>query len=275
MGKGIRVGVAAVVAALLTGCSSVRMVQRDGCWIRQTERWPKQINEEMGPCARKEPKWVEDRLARLVQECMAQSDYRWQTEALLAWNKSQPLPARKPEEAILQSCMNEAATAMVTENEALRQRLSELTEDRDELRVTVDEDRAHIRSSHDRLASALGDAAKKPAPAAVATATSNGTATTQSELSSDPSAPVPTTLVSFPGCGGSGPAMEASAERTEDEKRSARTSRPDAKAKTRPSKPVVCTPEVVAARPDTTPGAQVDSAAAPSAPQAAPAMPAP
>lgn len=275
MGKGIWVGVVAVVAAGLTGCSSVRMVQRDGCWIRQTERWPKQVNEEMGPCARKEPKWVEDRLARLVQECMAQSDYRWQTEALLAWSKAQPLPARKPEEAILQSCMNEAATAMVTENEALRQRLSELTLDRDELRVTVDEDRAHIRSSHDRLASALGDAAKKPAPAAVATATSNGTATTQSELSSDPSAPVPTTLVSLPGCGGSGTVTEIGGDPAHADRKSARASRPGAKAKTTPSKPVVCTPEVIAARPDTAPNAQVEGATAPSDAQPAPTPPAP
>lgn len=254
MVKGMAIG--AVVVALLAGCSSTRMVQRDGCWIRQTEKWPKQINEEMGPCARKEPKWVEDRLARLVQECMAQADYRWQTEALLAWSKERPLPERKPEQAVLQSCMNEAATAMVSENEALRQRMGELSHDRDTLRATVAEDRAHIRASHDRIATALGEAAKKPAPAAVATATSNGTATTQSELSSDPSAPVPTTLVTFPGCGGggcggSGDSAEATAQATK-RKTPARVARPESQKKAE-TDPVICTPPAVAVRSDTAP----------------------
>ncbi len=84
--------------------------------------------------------------------------------------------------------MNQAATSSISENENLKARLAELNKDRDSLQAVVDQDQAHLRESHDRIADALGEAAKKPAPSATATATSNGTATTTSTTKSDQSA---------------------------------------------------------------------------------------
>jgi hypothetical protein len=179
------------------------MVQRDGCWVRQTTKWPNQVREELGFCAKPEPKWAEDRLARLVQECMAQADYRWQNRALAAWNRGEPLPPEESEEQVRRACMNEAATSAVSENENLKARLSELDADRQSLVTTVAEDRTHLRDSHDRIADALGEAAKKPAPAAVATATSNGTATTTSKTDQNSEATTPAAqpvaVVAIPG----------------------------------------------------------------------------
>lgn len=183
----MRIAGAMLLAVLVGGCTSVRMVQRDGCWVRQTEKWPKRVSEELGPCARPAPAWAQDRLTRLVQECVAQADYRWQNQAVSAWSRGEPLPPQDSQENILQACMNEASGTMLTENEALKARVGELVYDRDLLRVDVEKDRDHLRSSHDKLTDALGEAAKKPAPAAVATATStsDGTATTQSDSTSE------------------------------------------------------------------------------------------
>lgn len=194
------VGVAAL-ALTAFGCTSVKMVQRDGCWVRQTTKWPNQVREELGVCARPEPQWAEDRLSRLVQECMAQADYRWQNRALAAWSRGEPLPPQESEQELLRLCMNEAATSSIAENETLKTRVTELSADREALRASVEDDRSHLRESHDRIAEALGEAAKKPAPAAVATATSNGTATTSNksdQQSSEPAAQ-PVAVVAMPG----------------------------------------------------------------------------
>lgn len=188
-----------VAAVAVTGCSSTRMVQRDGCWIRQTETFPKQVNEEIGPCAKPEPKWSEDRLARLVQECVAAEDHRWHNRAVEAFNRKQPIPAPADTDTVLQRCMSESANTMITENESLKSRMGELTADREGLKAMVEEDRAHFRETHKMMTAALGEAAKKPAPSATATATSTGTARTesdtrtQSDLKSDLKAPPQTT----------------------------------------------------------------------------------
>jgi hypothetical protein len=194
--------VAAALVALV-GCTSVRMVERDGCWLKQTEKWPSRVNEELAFCKKVAPVPAQDSLARLVQECVAQADYRWENRAIDAWNRGDPIPPRESDEKISAGCMTEAAAALGPEAEraALKARLSDLDKDRDALRNTAESDREFFRQSNDKMAAALGEAAKKPAPAAVATATSTGTATTESELKSQheqgaPPLP-PTTVVGF------------------------------------------------------------------------------
>ena len=86
-----RMGWVAMVAALCA-CTSVKMVQRDGCWVKHTETTFGGDKEELGFCTRPETAWAEDRLARMVQECMAQSDHRWENRALAAWNHNEPIP---------------------------------------------------------------------------------------------------------------------------------------------------------------------------------------
>jgi hypothetical protein len=170
----------AVMAALLSACTTVRMVQRDGCWIKQTEKKPfKRVREEIGPCMKAQPKWASDQLTRLVQECVAQADHRWQVKALEAWSKGKPFPAQAPQDEILRTCMQEARVGMVTENEELKRRVAELSNDRTALRADADEERAHLRSSHEKMAEWLGQAAQKPPGNATATAsaTSDGRAT--------------------------------------------------------------------------------------------------
>ena len=90
-----------LAGVVLGGCTSVKMVQRDGCWVRQTKRTFGGTKEDLGPCARAQPRWVDDRLTRLVQECIAQSDYRWQVRAIEAWNRREPMPkAEAPSETV-------------------------------------------------------------------------------------------------------------------------------------------------------------------------------
>jgi hypothetical protein len=194
---------AAAALGALVGCTSVRMVERDGCWLKQTEKWPSRVNEELAFCKKPAAAPAQDPLARLVQECVAQADYRWENRAIDAWNRGDPIPPRDSDEKIAASCMTEAAAALGPEAEraALKARLADLDRDRNALRSTAETDREFFRQSNDKMASALGEAAKKPAPAAVATATSTGTATTESELKSQheqgaPPAP-PTTVVGF------------------------------------------------------------------------------
>jgi hypothetical protein len=175
-----------LVAVVTGGCTSSRVMRRDECWVRQTEKWPSQVSEEMGPCTRPAPKWSDDRLTRLVQECVAQADYRWQTRAMEAWRLGQPLPPQESEEKLQEVCMGEAARTMVVENEALKERVGELAGERDGLRVSVQRSEEHLRTSHERLATALGEAAKKPAGSAVATATSDSKSTTQSDSTASP-----------------------------------------------------------------------------------------
>jgi hypothetical protein len=187
-----------LVAVLGLGCASVRVVRRDGCWVKQTERWPNRISEDLGPCDRPSPQWSEDRLARLVQECIAQTDYRWQGAALQAWSRGERLPPQPRMEEVVSACMNNPATAMVGETEGLRGRLAEVAMDREGLRQVVERGGEHLRGSHDRIADALGEAAKKPAPAAIATATSNGSATTHSDLQSKSDLQSPTGVTVSP-----------------------------------------------------------------------------
>src|SRR6478609_5781616 len=179
----------AVMGALGAGCAQTKIVKRDGCWVKQTETFPKTINEEVGPCARPDPKWSNDRVARLVQECMAQADYRWQTEAVAAWSKNQPLPPQQSEQTVMEACMAHASTSLVMENEALKRRVAELGSEREELKKVAQQDREHLRAAEDRMTDALGEAAKKPAPSAYATSNSTGTASTQTDQTAE--APVP------------------------------------------------------------------------------------
>ena len=86
------IGMVAVVLPALVGCTSVRMLQREGCWVKQTEKWPGRVSEELGFCSKPAPVWAQDRVARLVQECMAQADFRWQNRALAAWTRGEPIP---------------------------------------------------------------------------------------------------------------------------------------------------------------------------------------
>ena len=203
MRTGMGTGAMVAIIACAVGCTSVRMVERDGCWLKQTEKWPSRVNEEIAFCKKAASAPAQDPLARLVQECVAQADYRWENRAIDAWNRGDAIPPRDSDEKIAASCMTEAAAALGPEAEraALKARLSDLDRDRDALRNTAETDREFFRQSNDKMAAALGEAAKKPAPAAVATATSTGTATTESELKSQheqgaPPLP-PTTVVGF------------------------------------------------------------------------------
>jgi hypothetical protein len=179
---GIRVVGAAVALTALAGCTSVKVAQRDGCWVRRTAR-AGNVTEELGPCVRPAPPWSEDRLTRLVQECVAGEDYRWHGRALAAWNRGERVPARADDDAVLQRCLSEASRATLAheQKETLEKRLAEVSGDRDALRAVADADRQHLATSHDKLADALGEAAKKPSPPAVATAT----ATSEGRLDSE------------------------------------------------------------------------------------------
>ncbi len=174
-------GVLVLATFLSAGCTTVRLAQRDGCWVKQTEGFSKNVQEEIGPCARPEPKWSQDRVTRLVQECVAAADYRWQSEALAAWNKGQPIPKQTSEQTVMEQCMGHDSTTLVRENEALRARVAELDVERRKLEAVAQGEREHLRATEGRMADALGEAAKKPAPSAFATANSTGTASNQSE----------------------------------------------------------------------------------------------
>ena len=173
------------VGGVLCGlaCTSVHMVQRDGCWMKKTERTFGGSREELGFCTREQPEWAQDRLARLVQECMAQADYRWENRAIASWTRGEPIPPQESDAEITKVCMAQATQAMgiEAENTQLRSRLSELGQDRDALRAVTDKDREFLQQNSDKMVSALGEAAKKPAPSATATATSTGTAKTESD----------------------------------------------------------------------------------------------
>ncbi len=198
------IGFVAVVLPAVVGCTSVRMLQREGCWVKQTEKWPGRVSEELGFCSKPAPVWAQDRVARLVQECMAQADFRWQNRALAAWTRGEPIPPQDSDDKIAQTCMNEASAALgqEAENSALKSRLAELSQDREALRNVSEGDREYLKQSSEKMVSALGEAAKKPAPAAVATATSTGTAKTESDLRSSEQPPVqsaPATVVEVHG----------------------------------------------------------------------------
>jgi hypothetical protein len=204
---------AAFVACALLGCTSVRMVQREGCWVKQTEKWPSRVSEEIGFCTRPAPVWAQDRLARLVQECVAQADYRWENRALAAWRRGDPIPPQDSDDKIAKTCLNEssAALALEQENASLKSRIADVDRDRQTLRATTEDDREFMKESNSQMVSALGDAAKRPPPSAVATATSTGTAKTESDLRQQDAAPAapPTTVVALNGT----PAQIAAATR--------------------------------------------------------------
>jgi hypothetical protein len=169
------------------GCTSVKMVQRDGCWVRRTEKPFGRVFEEVGPCARTQPQWAQDRLTRLVQECVADADSTWQARELEVWSRGLPYPTPQPrQDEILKECMDEARIALSSETDvsALRSRLAELTGERDVLRADAARDRARLQESNEKIADWLGKAAQKPPGSATASATSNSTsdgkATTES-----------------------------------------------------------------------------------------------
>ncbi|MBS2026865.1 MAG: hypothetical protein JST54_03085 [Deltaproteobacteria bacterium] len=187
-----------LLALLGAGCSTTQFVQRDGCWIRRTESFPKVVHEEIGVCARQPPVWSNDRVARLVQECMAEADYRWQNEALAAWNRGLPLPPQRSEHEVMQQCMGEAATSVISENEALKKRLTELSSERDALRAEASRDKERLQQNQEHMTDALGEAAKRPAPNAFATSNSSGSATTRSDQESAQQPAPAQTLVPVP-----------------------------------------------------------------------------
>jgi hypothetical protein len=193
---------AVLLVAALGGCTSVRVVQRDGCWVRRTERFGT-VKEDLGPCARPAPAWASDRLTRIVQECVARSDYRWQDRARAAWSRGEPLPPQDPHERVLAECMDEAARSQVAENEALAKRLRDVEEERAALRARTDDDRKHLVASHDKISEYLGEAAKKVDPPATATAyatsDSDSDGRAETAASSPPPGPAPVQQASASG----------------------------------------------------------------------------
>jgi len=145
---------AVLLVAFLGGCTSVKLVQRDGCWIRQTKKLGA-VKEEIGPCARAAPPWSDDRLTRLVQECVAEEAHRWQNLAIASWGRREPLPDRASESTIVERCTNDAAQSIVSDNERLEQRLSEVASDRDALRAQSEEDRSKLVATKEELTNRL------------------------------------------------------------------------------------------------------------------------
>ena len=204
----MRVLGAVLLVGVLAGCTSVKMVQRDGCWVRRTEkRVLGTVAEEVGPCARPAMAFVDnDPLTRMVQECVSRADYRWQMRALAAWDRREPWPEQLGESSVLQECLNDSARSVLGEaatlkerNAALEQRLADLAkerersdeerrelvrrseEERKELFRRSDEERKELLALQTQLGEHLGAAARKvqpvaqPAPAiATATASSEG-----------------------------------------------------------------------------------------------------
>jgi hypothetical protein len=159
-GMGMRAWTAAAAVGLLVACSSVKLVQRDGCWIRQSKK-PFLSREELGPCAQPPVEELsEDKLTRLVQECVAREDYRWQERAHAQWSRGEPW-AKEDEKNVLERCLSEAARSMLAENDALKQRVesmgekvAEAAKDRDETRARAEEERRQLvaRSEEERKA---------------------------------------------------------------------------------------------------------------------------
>lgn len=164
----------ASIGVLVTfwGCTSVRLQARDGCWVRQTEKLGRVI-EEMGPCVKPESAWVADRPTRLVQECIAQASWRYQNEALAAWERGERFAEPPTEAGLLEACQLEAARTVTQQNEALEARLNELR---------GDHERAVAHNEH--LSDVLGEAAKKPAGTATATATADGRSSSSNDTQS-------------------------------------------------------------------------------------------
>ena len=140
----VRVALVAVVAG---GCTSVKMVQRDGCWVRRTEKPFGRVIEEVGPCARPQPQWAQDRLTRLVQECVASADFRAQARALESFTRRFPYPTPQPQkEETLRACMEEVRSGMEAERdrETMERRVVDLAGERDRLREDSARDREKL-----------------------------------------------------------------------------------------------------------------------------------
>ena len=166
------------LVALAASCTSVRMVQREGCWMKQTESTFGGTREELGFCSRQQTDWAQDRLARLVQECMAQADYRWENRAIAAWTRGEPIPPQEQDAELTKACMGQATKALgvEAENDALKERLAEVSLDRRALKMEAEKEQDFLHQTSDKMVTALGEAAKRPTPNATATATSTGTA---------------------------------------------------------------------------------------------------
>ncbi len=219
----MRVIGAAVLVMVLAGCGGVKMVQRDGCWVRETKNWIGHTYDDVGPCSPPETEWSDDRLTRVVQECVARNDYHWRTRALLAWSKGQPLPENVSDAKVLQDCTDETSRALANDNDRLKQKndllseqLGQTAKERDALRTRADDASTKLLASHEKLsdrlltdqeklgtgvmtaqqklAEYLGEAAKKSSQPAVATAnassSSDGAVTTDSSNATSPAAPV-------------------------------------------------------------------------------------
>src|SRR5256885_14410980 len=104
----MRIGMAAAVVGALVGCTSVRMVERDGCWLKQTEKWPSRVNEELAFCKKAAPAPDKYPLALLVAESVAQADCRWENGAIRTGSPGSRFPPRDSDEKIAASCMTEA-----------------------------------------------------------------------------------------------------------------------------------------------------------------------
>src|SRR4030088_72614 len=114
-----RIGFLAAVLSASVGCTSTRMLQREGCWVKQTEKWPGRVSEELGFCSKPAPTWAEDRVARRGEGGMAQP------------------------------CRSQASAALgqEAENSALKSRLLELSQDRDSLRTVSEGDREYLKQN--------------------------------------------------------------------------------------------------------------------------------
>jgi hypothetical protein len=183
------------VGLSLIACSSTRVAERDGCWVKRTEG-AFGSGEQIGFCTREPPAVAvadNDRLTRLVLVCLAQANHRWENQALAAWNHDQPIPPQADDAQVVRACMTEVATALglEAENTALKSRLAELGQDRDALKTSAERDRQFLQQNSDKMVTALGEAAKKPAPAATATASVKS----ETELKSQGSQAAPPTTV--------------------------------------------------------------------------------
>ncbi len=138
MARGWMVGLIALGA-----CTSVKMVQRDGCWLKRTES-TFHSSEELGFCTKAAPRWADDKLERLVQECIAQQDYRWENRALRAWSHGEPIPPHEADDQVARTCLSQASAALAldAQNRALEGRIADVTQDRDALRAATQSRRA-------------------------------------------------------------------------------------------------------------------------------------
>jgi len=273
--------------AVGSGCTNVRMVQRDGCWVRQTEDKPfGGVREELGPCMSPEIPWVTgDRLTRLMQECAVRADRRWNSRALAAWSRGEPIPDRADRDDVLRECLDESARAVVgeseavrQENEALRRQLAALGTERDALRARDDEERKELFATSNRLVDHLGEAAKKAQQPGAATATARS-----EQSSSTTQAPPQAATVAVVQAPAVTPVIATCATQTPSSagRAATRQARPPAESRRAPAAkdrpncvPVAPAPVVAPAAEPATPAAAVPAAAAPT-PSPAPSAPGP